>query len=170
MDLSPSETARLCEGCVQCCTYVGVEVDPPRAAWEYDQWIWALHHEGIELILERPERWLLNIHTRCRQLTDQGRCAIHGRHPVLCREYDPRHCERHDPMGGIRAWFRNAGDLEDWLRRERPVHWRRLEAFRRVTPAGRPVADAAAAGGPTATATAFVALQSVTRTIVRTLA
>ncbi len=128
--LAPEENARLCEGCVRCCTYITVEVDAPRAAWEYDQWIWALHHGGIEMYVERPERWFLHVETRCRQLGHDGRCAIHGRHPVLCREYDPRSCERRLPLADIRAWFHDAAELETWLARERPAHWARLMAYR----------------------------------------
>ena len=60
-ELSPEENADLCRGCVACCTYITVEVDAPRAAWEYDQWIWALHHEGIEMYVERPEHWFLHV-------------------------------------------------------------------------------------------------------------
>jgi len=129
--LSPEENADLCNGCVRCCTYITVEVDAPRAAWEYDQWIWALHHEGIEMFVERPEHWFLHITTKCRQLQSNGRCAIHGRHPVLCREYDPRSCERRLPLGDQRAWFHDAGELEAWIARERPAHWKRLMAYRK---------------------------------------
>ena len=141
-ELSPAENADLCAGCVKCCTYVSVEVDAPRSAWEYDQWIWALHHQGIEILLERPEKWFLHIETRCRKLNDQGRCSIHGRHPVLCREYDPRSCERRLPLADVRAWFRSGVELEEWLRRERPTHHRWLMAFRKDRPPGPPLADA----------------------------
>ncbi len=148
-ELSAEENADLCAGCVRCCTYITVEVDAPRAAWEYDQWIWALHHEGIEMFVERPEHWFLHVTTRCRQLQGNGRCAIHGRHPVLCREYDPRSCERRLPLADQRAWFRDAEALESWLRRERPAHWRRLMAYRK---------DRAPAAGPGVAAAGFVPL------------
>jgi hypothetical protein len=147
-DLSPGENANLCAGCVKCCTYVTIEIDPPRAAWEYDQWIWALHHAGIQLYVERPEKWFLHLETRCRRLDGNGRCSIYGRHPVLCRDYDPRGCERRYPLTEVRAWFREAGELETWIARERPAHWRTLLRFRRdFTPApSRPSAPALAAG------------------------
>ena len=143
-DLSPAENADLCSGCVRCCTYITVEVDAPRAAWEYDQWIWALHHEGIEMFVERPESWFLHVATKCRQLQPSGRCSIHGRHPVLCREYDPRSCERRLPLADQRAWFHDAYELEAWLQRERPAHWKRLMAYRK----DRVTADAAASSSP----------------------
>jgi Fe-S-cluster containining protein len=130
--LSSTENADLCSGCVKCCTYITVEVDAPRAAWEYDQWIWALHHDTIELFVEKPERWFLHVATTCRQLDVSGRCKIHGRHPVLCREYDPRSCERRLPLEDATAWFHNAEELEAWLQKQRPRHWERLEAHRRA--------------------------------------
>ncbi len=130
-DLSAAENADLCRGCTACCTYITIEVDAPRAAWEYDQWIWALHHQGIEMYVERPERWFLHVATVCRQLDAHGRCSIHGRHPVLCREYDPRSCERRYPLADQRAWFHDAYELEAWIARERPAHWKRLMAWRK---------------------------------------
>jgi len=84
----------------------------------------------------------VHFEARCTRLDRAGRCAIHGRHPVLCREYDPRTCERRLPLTDLRAWFSDGDELEEWLRRERPRHYRRLMEFRRDQPAGPPVADA----------------------------
>lgn len=143
-ELSSSENADLCAGCVKCCTYITVEIDAPRAAWEYDQWIWALHHEGIEVYVERPERWFLHVEARCRKLNSAGRCSIYGRHPVLCREYDPRSCERRLPLADVRAWFHDGEELEKWIQASRPSHWKRLMDYRADEPQGPPVADARA--------------------------
>lgn len=146
-DLSPAENADLCRGCTTCCTYITIEIDAPRSAWEYDQWIWALHHRGIEMYVERPERWFLLVHTLCGRLDSAGRCSIYGRHPVLCRDYDPRSCERRLPLADIRAWFREGEELEAWLRQRRPAHWRRLMSYRKdfvpgTPPAAKPAAAA----------------------------
>lgn len=155
-ELSAAENADLCAGCVRCCTYVVIEIDAPHAGWEYDQWIWTLHHQGIEIYVERPEKWFLHIETRCRQLDARGRCGIYHERPVLCREYDPRGCERRYPLSEVRAWFHDAGELEAWLRAERPAHWQRLLAHR---------ARAAAAEAPAMTAApGFVALGSLAAT------
>jgi uncharacterized protein len=139
-ELSPDENADLCAGCVKCCTYITIEIDAPRAAWEYDQWIWALHHRNIQLYLERPERWFIHVDAVCEQLNDQGRCSIYGRHPVLCRDYDPRSCERRLPLADIVAWFHDASELEAWMRLKRPAHWERLTKYRKDQPSGDPVA------------------------------
>lgn len=139
-ELTSQENADLCAGCVTCCTYVTIEIDAPRQAWEYDQWIWMLHHEGIEMYVERPEKWFVYVATRCKQLNHDGRCKIHGRHPVLCRDYDPRTCERRYPLSDVRAWFKDAESLEVWIETTRPVHWRRLVEYRTRTPDGPPKA------------------------------
>jgi Fe-S-cluster containining protein len=138
VELSAGENADLCAGCTRCCETVCIEIDAPRTPWEYDQWIWVLHHENLEVYVERPERWYLHIAARCRQLNDEGRCRIYGEHPVLCREYDPRHCERRAPLSDVVAWFHDAAELEAWLRDKRPGHWKRLLAHRDANPVGRP--------------------------------
>ena len=65
-------------------------------------------HRQVSLYVEKPEKWFLCFETPCENLDAAGRCGIHGRHPVLCREYDPRSCERRLPLTDIRAWFRTA--------------------------------------------------------------
>ncbi|MEQ1833878.1 MAG: YkgJ family cysteine cluster protein, partial [Candidatus Eisenbacteria bacterium] len=131
LQLSASENADLCAGCTRCCDTVSIEIDAPRSAWEYDQWVWVLHHRSLEVYVEKPERWFLHIETRCNMLNEQGRCSIHGRHPILCREYDPRVCERRLPLLDIVAWFKDAGELESWLAAKRPAHWKRLLDWRK---------------------------------------
>ncbi len=131
LELSSHENADLCAGCTRCCDTVSIEIDAPRSAWEYDQWVWVLHHRSLEVYVEKPERWFLHIETRCEKLNDQGRCSIHGSHPILCREYDPRVCERRLPLLDIVAWFKNADELETWLQSRRPAHWKRLVGWRK---------------------------------------
>ncbi len=131
LQLSDTENADLCTGCTRCCETVSIEIDAPRAPWEYDQWIWVLHHRNLELYVEKPERWYLHIEARCEQLDGQGRCKVYADRPVLCREYDPRSCERRAPLSDVAAWFKTAADLEAWLQAKRPGHWQRLLAHRR---------------------------------------
>lgn len=132
IDLPADENAELCAGCVRCCSYITVEVDSPRAAWEYDQWMWAVDHEHVSLYVEKPERWFVHFDTRCNRLDTHGRCSIHGRHPVLCREYDPRSCERRLPLAEVAAWFNTSDELQAWIKRQRPRHWERWVEYRRA--------------------------------------
>ncbi len=131
LQLGAQENADLCAGCARCCETVSIEIDAPRSAWEYDQWVWVLHHDTLEVYVEKPERWFLHIETRCTKLDLHGRCSIHGKHPILCREYDPRVCERRLPLADIAAWFKTADALEGWLQDHRPSHWKKLLAWRR---------------------------------------
>src|SRR5688500_1896583 len=85
--LTPAQNILLCTGCVRCCTYVAVEVDPPDTPWMYDQYIWLLYHKGVWMYVERGNRWYVQFETVCERLSPEGRCTIHGRHPVLCKEY-----------------------------------------------------------------------------------
>ena len=128
--LTGEQAADLCSGCSRCCRYITIEIDKPRTSREYDQWIWALHHRGISLYVERPEAWFIHVETACERLDAHDRCSIHGRHPVLCREYDPRGCERRLPLADIAAWFDTPEQFEAWIQTKRPAHWARLEAFR----------------------------------------
>jgi len=141
LELSAGENADLCAGCVKCCTYITVEVDKPRSPREYDQWLWAIMHRNVSLYVERPERWFIAFEARCENLDAEGRCGIYGRHPVLCREYDPRSCERRLPLSDIRAWFDTADQFEDWIRRERPAHHHALMAWRKDSPDAPPRPD-----------------------------
>ena len=141
LTLSADENADLCAGCSKCCSYITVEVDKPRTAREYDQWLWAIMHRHVSLYVERPERWFLAVETPCENLGADQRCGIYGKHPVLCREYDPRHCERRLPLTDVRAWFHDAPSLERWLEAERPKHWAALLAFRQQMPPAPPSAD-----------------------------
>ena len=145
LELTSAENADLCAGCIKCCSYITVEVDCPRTPREYDQWLWAIMHRHVSLYVERPEKWFIAFETRCENLDANGRCGIHGRHPVLCREYDPRSCERRLPLADVRAWFDTADQFEDWIRRERPRHWAALLAWRRDSPAAPPRPDVLAA-------------------------
>ena len=142
LELSADENADLCSGCSSCCESVSIEIDKPRTNHEYDQWIWVLHHENLEIYVEKPEAWYLHIATRCAQLGEDQRCRIYGRHPVLCREYDPRGCERRAPLSDIVAWFKTAAEMEAWLEVNRPAHFKRMMKWRKDTPQAPPRADA----------------------------
>lgn len=135
-ELSPAENADLCAGCRKCCTYITVEIDSPRSAEDYDQWIWALYHEHISIFVEKPEKWYLQVDTLCGKLDARGKCSIYGSHPVLCRAYDPRTCERRYPLLDIQFVFQTGEELEAWIRERRPGHYRNLEKFRAAHPVG----------------------------------
>jgi hypothetical protein len=141
--LTAAQSMALCRGCVRCCTYVSVEVDPPNVPWMYDQYVWLLEHRGVWMYVETGNHWYVQFETVCEQLDERGGCRIHGRHPVLCKEYDARSCERRGEVK-ILARFRRGDDLVRWMEARRPVHHRRWRAWFEKAHAG---GDAAAGAG-----------------------
>lgn len=135
-ELNPDENLDLCDGCIKCCTYITVEIDTPGTPEDYDQWIWALYHDNISLFVEKPEVWYLQVETRCGKLNQRGQCGIYGKHPVLCRQYDARSCERRLPLLDMYKIFQTGEELEEWLKVQRPVHYQRLLKFRAEHPIG----------------------------------
>jgi len=144
--LTPVQNMALCRGCTRCCTYVAVEVDAPDLPWLYDQYVWMLDHRGVWMYVEKGNRWFVQFETVCEQLEDDGRCRVYGRHPVLCKEYDARSCERRGDMGQVRARFHRGEELVRWLEVQRPVHYRRYRAWFERAHAPRPAASARPAG------------------------
>jgi hypothetical protein len=129
-----------CEGCVaHCCRYVCVEIDAPRAKWQYDQIHWMLMHEGVALFVAPDGFWYSEFRTRCAHLMADNRCAVYEQRPNLCRSYEnaacpvwaegPQHRVRFEDAAAFAAWLDAKGI--DWRYRDgRPEH---------RSPAGRPL-------------------------------
>ena len=144
LELSAAENADLCAGCVKCCTYITVEVDSPRTPRGSTTSGLGAHHRQVSLYVERPEKWFITFETPCENLGPDGRCGIYGRHPVLCREYDPRSCERRLPLTDIRAWFDTADSSRTGSGANARSHYRALMAWRKDSPDAPPRADVVA--------------------------
>jgi hypothetical protein len=127
--LSAAQCMSLCAGCQRCCTYVAVEVDAPDAPWMYDQYVWLLYHKGVWMYVEKGNKWFVQFETVCEKLAPSGACNVHGSHPVLCKDYDARSCERRGELSDIAARFFDGDDLVRWLEARRPSHYRRYRAW-----------------------------------------
>ena len=127
--LSAAQCMSLCAGCQRCCTYVAVEVDAPDAPWMYDQYVWLLYHKGVWMYVEKGNKWFVQFETVCEKLAPSGACNVHGSHPVLCKDYDARTCERRGELSDISARFFDGDDLVRWLEAKRPSHYRRYRAW-----------------------------------------
>ena len=86
-----------CFDCDQiCCRTVVIEVDPPRSLRDYSDFVFYLHHKDTEVVVieeGRKREWYVQYHSSCAHLS-RGRCMIYDKRPLVCREYDPLHCER----------------------------------------------------------------------------
>ncbi len=127
--LTPAQNMMLCAGCVRCCTYVAVEVDAPDTPWQYDQYVWLLYHKNIWMYVEKGNHWYVQFETVCEKLSPVGSCTVHGTHPVLCKKYDARNCERRGELSDVVARFTNGDDLVAWIAEKRPKHHARYLAW-----------------------------------------
>lgn len=120
--LDAAQSMMLCAGCVRCCTYVAVEVDAPDTPWQYDQYVWLLYHKNIWMYVEKGNHWYVQFETVCDKLSARGHCTVHGKHPVLCKNYDARSCERRGELSDVVARFKDGDDLVRWIAEHRPKH------------------------------------------------
>jgi hypothetical protein len=127
--LTAAQCMTLCSGCQRCCTYVAVEVDAPDTPWMYDQYVWLLYHKNIWMYVEKGNKWYVQFETVCEKLGSRGECRVHGMHPVLCKEYDARNCERRGELSDLVARFYDGHDLLRWLEVKRPTHHKRYQAW-----------------------------------------
>ena len=149
--LDAAQSIMLCAGCVRCCTYVAVEVDAPDTPWMYDQYVWLLYHKKIWMYVEKGNHWYVQFETVCDKLSPEGRCTIHGEHPVLCKTYDARNCERRGELSDVTARFHDGADLVRWLEQNRPKHHARYLAWFQKEHAGEGANTAAGNGKKRAT-------------------
>lgn len=86
----------LCDYCTaKCCRYFALPIEMPKSRKDFDFVRWYLLHERASVFTE-DETWYLLVHTRCRHLQDDYRCAIYDRRPHICREYSVDNCEYED--------------------------------------------------------------------------
>jgi Fe-S-cluster containining protein len=83
-----------CFECAKCCSYVAVEIDSPTTNAEYDQIVWYLYHENVEVFVDWEDAWHVLFRTRCEKLTSAGMCGVYERRPAICKDFDWRACEQ----------------------------------------------------------------------------
>lgn len=129
-----------CEGCVaHCCRYVCVEIDRPRAKWQYDQIHWMLLHEGVSVFVSPEGLWYTEFQARCSQLTADNRCARYDRRPNLCRSYETDACPVWHAGEAHRIRFDDAASFAAYLD-GKGIDWRYRDGRpERRSPSGRPL-------------------------------
>lgn len=112
-----------CFECAKCCTYVAVEIDTPTTPKEYDQIVWYLYHQNVEVFVDWDDAWHVLFRTRCDNLTSAGLCGVYAHRPVICKDFDWRECEqRLTPEDGAPdklAW-QSADEFLAWFAQQRP--------------------------------------------------
>ncbi len=119
--------AHACQACnAQCCRYIALEWDRPRTKREYDYVRWFLLHENVCVFIDPDGKWFVEFLAPCRAIAPDGRCAIYGQRPQICRDHgegDEHECETLGTGSPYRARFTSAEEFERYLDKK-GVDWR----------------------------------------------
>lgn len=104
-----------CKQCGTCCRQVSVAMDTPEDKEDWDELIWMLHHENINVYLDNEDDWCVEFRTPCKHLMEDNRCGIYENRPNLCREHSAEECEMHGEGETYKLMFRSAEELMKYL-------------------------------------------------------
>jgi Fe-S-cluster containining protein len=126
------ESDHPCFQCVQCCTYVAIEIDTPTTMKEYDYIVWYLYHQGVSIFVDWEGAWYIKFETRCEHLTPPGLCDIYSSRPIICKNFDWRECENRLQSEPADKWlFETADQFLQWFEKRRPKTFRRFQKHMR---------------------------------------
>ncbi|MCP4043859.1 MAG: YkgJ family cysteine cluster protein [Gammaproteobacteria bacterium] len=101
----------------KCCTYVTQEIESPRSKLDFDNLLWQISHEGVQVYKEKRS-WYLLFHNRCLHLQGDGRCGIYTERPQACREHSNDYCELDAPAeDGFDLFFPDYNALLTYCRK-----------------------------------------------------
>ena len=103
-----------CDGCDHCCRYIALEIDKPTTKKDFDNIRWYLLHRSVSILIDWDGAWLLQFDTPCEWLVD-SRCTHYELRPGICREYDPKECERYLPTKSAKVEMKTEADLQKYL-------------------------------------------------------
>ena len=121
-----------CFQCVECCTYVAIEIDTPTTMKEYDYIVWYLYHQGVSIFVDWESNWYIKFETRCEHLTPMGLCDSYSSRPIICKEFEWRECENHVKNEPADKWlFETSDQFLGWFEKKRPKTFRRFQKYMR---------------------------------------
>ena len=111
-DLKPGEV--LCEYCTgKCCKYFALPIEEPKTHDDFDYIRWYLLHERASVFIE-DDVWYMMVHTRCKHLMEDNRCAIYATRPGICRDYTTDNCEYEDDWV-YEKYFETPEQVEEYV-------------------------------------------------------
>ena len=121
-----------CFECVQCCSYVAIEIDTPTTMKEYDYIVWYLYHQGVSIFVDWEGAWYIKFDARCEHLTPLGLCDTYASRPIICKEFDWRECENRVRDEPADKWlFETSDQFLRWFEKKRPKTFRRFQKYMR---------------------------------------
>ena len=80
-----------------CCRYLTVHLTTPRSILDFDNLLWKMFHEQVQIFKDH-DGWHLLINNRCTNLQDDGKCGIYEQRPFACREHSVDNCDADNPI------------------------------------------------------------------------
>jgi len=115
-----------CTECGKCCTYVGVEIDPPHRVKNASDILWYLYHPNVYTYIDGNGDWSVHFESRCDNLSDDLLCRIYEQRPHICRGFDNKTCEVND-HAHTALTIRTPAEFLDWLRENHEKVYRKLQ-------------------------------------------
>ena len=104
----------LCEYCTaKCCHYFALPIDTPETFEDYEFIRWYLLHDRATVFTE-DEDWYLLVHTKCKHLQSDNRCAMYETRPQICRDYKMDNCEYEDDWT-YEHYFETSEQVEEYM-------------------------------------------------------
>lgn len=104
----------LCDYCIaKCCRYFALPIDEPTTRRDFDYVRWFLLHDRASVFTE-DGTWYLLVHTQCKHLQPDNRCASYDHRPQVCREYTTADCEYHENWTYER-YFETAEQVDEYV-------------------------------------------------------
>ena len=115
-----------CTDCGKCCTYVGVEIEPPDGAKDASDVLWYLYHPNVYIYVDGNDDWSVHFESRCDNLGDDLLCRIYEQRPHICRGFHNDTCEVNDHEHTALT-FRQPAEFLDWLRENKKKIYKKIE-------------------------------------------
>jgi len=111
---------KLCDNCDLCCKYVAIEIDQPTTLEDYDNIIWQLLHENVNVFIDWEDDWYIEFITPCSYLDKKNKlCKIYKSRPNICRNYKQKESVGYNKEPAEKKYFKTADDFKKYLKNKK---------------------------------------------------
>lgn len=115
--ITPENKCSFCEGS-KCCNHISMEIDTPKTMEDFDQLLWKISHNQIEIYKDEGSWHLMVTAVPCNHLLPSGACGIYEKRPMICREYSNEYCEFDSSAeDDFDLYFKDYESLEKYCRK-----------------------------------------------------
>ena len=116
-----------CESCSNCCEYLSIELAAPYPVKDFNDVYWYVMRKDVWVYIDNDKDWYIQFNSPCEKLVNK-RCSVYDNRPRICREYEPKSCDRYSAKVVREHLFKNEQDLFDYLSKHRPKMYVKLKS------------------------------------------